>query len=511
MSRTRSLCTSVAVAVLAAGILIKPAEARFKATPCKNPYTPQQETQLGLKAMGQVYQQQPILPDSSPVSRYVQALGMKLVQYAPGDRWPYQFHVVNAADINAFALPGGSIFVNLGTVQAAANEAQLAGVIAHEISHVAQRHSTCNVAQQQVPSILAGIGGALAGIFIPGTAGVLAQQGISSVAGLTFLRMSRDNEKEADLMGTDILYDAGYDPRAMPQFFETIQAKYGSGGAQLLSDHPNPGNRIGYVDQEIATLPPKTNEIKDSPQFQAVHADAVKLHAATAEEIKAGQWKSKQPPLPAEAAAAIAADKSTATQQAGSGTTTQPGSTGPPQTGSTTTQQAGTLGPTVNWRPSSAMNTFTHSLYSVRYPQNWNMSGSTQSAVTIAPTGGTGTDANGQTATAYGIIIDRYQGQGNLQQLTDALIQAIEQSNPGMGEATEVTDVPVNRRQGRSVEFLSHSPLSTSSKTVYERDWLVTVQRPDGTLSYLIFIAPEKDFNTLRPTFRSILNSFTVR
>ena len=495
----------------AAGILTRPAEARFKPTPCKNPFTQQQETQLGLKAMGQVYQQQPILPDSDPVSRYVQSLGARLVQFAPGDRWPYQFHVVNSADINAFALPGGSIFVNLGTVQAAADEAQLAGVIAHEISHVAQRHSTCNVAQQQVPSILAGIGGALAGIFIPGTAGVLAQQGISSVAGLTFLRMSRDNEKEADLMGTDILYDAGYDPRAMPQFFETIQAKYGSGGAQLLSDHPNPGNRIGYVDQEIATLPPKANEIKDSPQFQTMHTRSLKMHAATAEEIKAGQWKSKQPPLPAEAAAAIAADKSTASQQAGSATTTQSGSSGPQQAGTTATQQAGTLSPTVNWRPSSAMSTFTHSMYSVRYPQNWNMSGSTQSAVTIAPTGGTGTDANGQTATAYGIIIDRYQGQGDLQQQTDALIQGIEKSNPGMSEATDVTGIPVNRRQGRSVEFLSHSPLSTSTKTVYERDWMVTVQRPDGSLSYLVFIAPEKDFNSLRPTFKNILNSFTVR
>lgn len=483
--------------VFAAGILIRPAEARFKPTPCKNPYTQQQETQIGLKAMGQVYQQQPILPDSDPVSRYVQALGMKLVQYAPGDHWPYQFHVVNSADINAFALPGGSIFINLGTVQAATDEAQLAGVMAHEISHVAQRHSTCNQAQQQVPSILAGIGGALAGIFIPGTAGVLAQQGISSVAGLTFLRMSRDNEKEADLMGTDILYDAGYDPRAMPQFFETIQAKYGSGGAQLLSDHPNPGNRIGYVDQEIATLPPKTNEIKDSPQFQAMHAGALKMHAATAAEIKAGAWKGKQPPLPAEAIAAGATTTAPTTQQ----------------TGSSTTPQSGTLGSTINWHPSSAMNTFTHSLYSVRYPQNWNVSGSTQSSVTIAPTGGTGTDANGQTATAYGVIIDRFQvqGQGDVQQLTDALIQGIERSNPGMSEATDVTGLSVNRRQGRSIEFISNSPLSTARRAVYERDWMVTVQRPDGSLSYLIFIAPEKDFNSLRPTFKNILNSFTVK
>ncbi len=495
MSRRTKLWTCVVVTVFAGGILTKPAEARFQPTPCKNPYTSQQEIQLGLQAMKQVYQQQPILPDSDPVSRYVESLGTRLVQYAPGYRWPFQFHVVNSSDINAFALPGGEIFVNLGTVQAATDEAQLAGVMAHEISHVVQRHSTCNQARQQVPSILAGLGGALADIFLPGAAGAIAQEGISSFAGLTFLRMSRDDEKQADLMGTDILYDAGYDPRALPQFFETIQAKYGSGGAQLLSDHPNPGNRIGYVMDEVRSLPPKTNVVKDSPQFEAMHAVADKMHADTAEEIKAGKWKSKQPPLPAEAVAASAAGSSAAT----------------PQTGSANTQQASPLSSTVNWHPSSAMNTFTHSLYSVRYPQNWNMSGSTQASVTIAPDGGIGTDANGQAATAYGVIIDRYPGQGSLQQQTDALIQGIEQNNPGMSEATDAKNMSVNHRQGRSIEFISNSPLSTASQQVHERDWLVTVQRPDGSLSYLIFIAPEKDFNNLRPTFRNILNSFTVK
>ena len=497
MSRRARFFLSFAVLILAAGILTRPAEARFKPTPCKNPFTQPQEIQLGLKAMGQVYQQQPILPDSDPVSRYVQALGMKLVQFAPGDRWPYQFHVVNAADINAFALPGGEIFVNLGTVQAARDEAQLAGVMAHEISHVVQRHSTCNAAKQQMPSILAGIGGALAGILLPGSAGVIAQQGISSVAGLTFLRMSRDDEKQADLMGTDILYDAGYDPRALPQFFETIQAKYGSGGAQLLSDHPNPGNRIGYVDQEIATLPPKNVEVKDSPEFDTMHARALKMHADTAEEIKAGAWKSKQPPVPPEAAAAMAAG--------GSGAQTAT------QAGVPAAAPAATLTGPVNWHPASTMSTFTHSLYSVRYPQNWNASGSTQSSVMISPTGGTGTDANGQMATAYGVLIDSFQGQGSLQQQTAALIQNIEQGNPGMSQATDPKTVTANHRKALSVEFTSSSPLGTEQHPLQERDWLVTILRPDGSLSYLVFISPQKDFSSLRPTFKTMLNSFAVR
>ncbi len=97
----------------------------------------------------------------------------------------------------------------------------------------------------------------------------MAQQGIGAVAGIGFLHMSRESEREADLMGADILYDAGYDPRGLPQFFEVIQGKYGKGGAQWLSDHPNPGNRTGYVNDEIDTLPHKAQLPEDQ---RGVHA-----------------------------------------------------------------------------------------------------------------------------------------------------------------------------------------------------------------------------------------------
>ena len=504
---SRSSARRTLLFLICAAFAFSPAaQARFQPTPCNNPYTQPQEIQLGYKAMAQVYQQQPILPDSNPVAQYVRSLGARLVQFAPGYRWPFQFHVVNAADINAFALPGGAIFINLGTIQAATDEAQLAGVMAHEISHVIQRHSTCNMARQQVPSILAGIGGALAGILLPGTAGAIAQQGISSVAGLTFLRMSRDDEKQADLMGTDILYDAGYDPRALPQFFETIQAKYGSGGAQLLSDHPNPGNRVGYVNQEIATLPPKTDPITNSPQFVAIHSDAIKLHADTADEIKAGAWKKSQPALPPEVAAVVAGTATSAPAST-SGATPAAGTT---TAGPSSTQPAA-LDPNLSWQPDSSLSTFNHSLYTLRYPRNWTVTGDAQSAVTIAPPGGSGTSANGQSATAYGILIDRYQGQGSLQQQTDALIQNIEQGNPGMAAVTDTTSLTVSHQHALQIEFLGSSPFATAASPMPERDWLITVHRPDGSLSYLVFIAPEKNFNALRPTFKRILSTFALR
>ena len=230
----------------------------------------------------------PVLKDSDPVSIYVAQLGKKLVASAPGYAWPYNFHVVDSDQINAFALPGGSIFVNLATVSAAENESQLAGVMGHEISHVVLRHSTCNLSAQKKKSVFYGIGalaGAAAGY------GGLAQVGTGYLQGLDFLHMSRGSEKQADLMGVQILYDAGYDPRGMPQFFETIEAKYGKGGSQFLSDHPNPGNRVQYVTEKIETLPPRADNVRTTPGFTRIHASAAARAPLTTDQVKSGSWR----------------------------------------------------------------------------------------------------------------------------------------------------------------------------------------------------------------------------
>jgi beta-barrel assembly-enhancing protease len=273
-----------------------PASARVALQPCKNNVAPQQQIEIGQKAAQQVYQQMPVLPDSSPITQYVQSLGQKLVAHAPGYQWPYNFHVVNVDEINAFALPGGSIFVNLGTIQAADTEAQLAGVMAHEIAHVVLQHSICNLVKQQRVGILAGIGQIASGVLLGnGAVGAIAQQGIGMTAGLGFLKMSRDAEQQADLEGVGILYDSGYDPRGMPQFFETIQAKYGQGGSQFLNDHPNPGNRTEYINLEIATLGPQTRYVANTPEFKAIHQQAMRMHAYTQKEVSSGEWKRKGP------------------------------------------------------------------------------------------------------------------------------------------------------------------------------------------------------------------------
>jgi predicted Zn-dependent protease len=284
--------------ILLAGLLVADARlawARVELAPCKNNLSPEQQIALGQRAAQHVYKQMPMLPDSSPITQYIQALGAKLAAEAPGYHWPYNFHVANVAEINAFALPGGTVFVDLGTIQAASNEAQLAGVMAHEISHVALQHSVCNAVKQQKVGLIAGLGQVAAGVLLGGAAGDLAAQGIGMTAGLGFLRMSRGAEKQADLMGAGILYDAGYDPRALPQFFETLQINAGVGGSQFLSDHPNPGNRAEYVNHEIASFVPRSNYVRDTPEFVRIHAEVARMRGFTAREVASGAWKTEAP------------------------------------------------------------------------------------------------------------------------------------------------------------------------------------------------------------------------
>ena len=277
----------------------QPAWARFTRVVCKTNMAQDAEIAEGKQYAAQVYGQQPVLPENDAVTKYVQQLGAKLVAAAPltpglTERYAFTFHVVASAEINAFALPGGAIFVNLGTIQAAENESQLAGVMAHEISHVIMRHSVCNQQAQKKKSTMYGLGslGAKAALGDSAT-GQLTQKGIGTLEGLDFLHMSRGDEQQADLLGVGILYDAGYDPRGLPQFFETIQAKYGSGGHQFLSDHPNPGNRQEYTKAEIATLPPpKGTPVLTTDAFTKAHAVAAKETALSSAEMKSGAWKS---------------------------------------------------------------------------------------------------------------------------------------------------------------------------------------------------------------------------
>jgi predicted Zn-dependent protease len=245
-------------------------------------FSAQEEVQAGQQAAAQVSQQLPVLPDSDPVAIYVQRLGQQLAAHAPGEKWPYSFHVVNQKEINAFALPGGPVFVNVGTIRAADNEAELAGVIAHEISHVVQRHGTRAASKQMAAQLpLAVLGGVMGG----GALAQMARQGLGFGLGSYFLKNSRKAESEADLLGTDIMYDTGFNPRAMSDFFAKIAEAGGRRGAQFFSDHPDPGNRAQAVGQEVATLPRKTSYRADSAEFRNSKQLVGGMNPLTAQQI----------------------------------------------------------------------------------------------------------------------------------------------------------------------------------------------------------------------------------
>jgi beta-barrel assembly-enhancing protease len=207
------------------GILWGVQQLKFK--PGWNMFSPEQDVQVGRENAALVEKQLPILQDVS-VERYVNELGRRLSTYTPNNREEYvwQFKVVNSPDINAFALPGGFIYVNRATLEAAQDEAQLAGVIAHEEGHVVMRHGTHQVTEMMVAKSGLGILGSLLG----GQGGSLGGTALQSIAGLgvnsAFLHNSRQAETQADAVGTYVLYQAGYDPLAMVQFFQIIEQMF---------------------------------------------------------------------------------------------------------------------------------------------------------------------------------------------------------------------------------------------------------------------------------------------
>ena len=483
-----------------------PAHARFEPVSCRNSFTEDAEIAEGNKVALAIYQQMPVLPENDPITRYVQALGAKLVAHAPlvqgvQHQWPFNFHVVASADINAFALPGGSIFVNLGTLQAAETEAQLAGVMAHEISHVVLRHSTCNMGKQRNKSLLYGLGALGSALLLGDTAaGQLAQAGIGYGQNLDFLHMSRGDEQQADLEGVNILDQAGYDPRGLPQFFETIKAKYGAGGAQFLSDHPNPGNRTEYVNAEIATLPHLANPIVNTPAFTSIHAVAMQRKPLSAQEVKAGAWKrsglyAAQPGSNGAVMAGTSAPTPAAT------TSTAPTATPPIQTITPLPRTALGL--------NDPLTRIQATRYALQAPASWKRTDAADGTVTLAPTGG-----SGSFGVAYGVVtgIAKQDGNGIIDVTTLAsasatLVRSFTQ-NSGLAQTGNAATLQVAGRSAQAITLRGTSPVTESGAPLPERDWLITIARPDGDLNYLVFVSPERDFATLKPLFDTILRTF---
>ena len=231
-----------------------------------NLFTPAQDVQVGQQAKAEVEKTKPILKDQR-VTGYISGLGKRLSASPHAGDFPFSFEVIKDSSINAFALPGGPVFINSATIAAADNEAQLAGVIAHEMSHVALRHGTHEASKAKALEL----GAALVGAATANTlTGALARAGIGLGANSLLLHYSREAESQADYNGALIMSDEGYNPVEMARFFQKLESRSSEGAlAQFLSDHPTPGNRVQAVQEEVRLLPSR-NYNTDSPEFQRI-------------------------------------------------------------------------------------------------------------------------------------------------------------------------------------------------------------------------------------------------
>ena len=427
-----------------------------KFRPGFNLFSHDQDIQLGKESVAEIEKQVPLVKDPKVV-QYVSTLGHRLVGFAPGNTdYPWTFKVVNSQDINAFALPGGFIYVNRGVLEAADDEAQLAGVIAHEIGHVVMRHGTHQASQAMLAQMpLAILGGVL------GQSGSLtaqlAQVGIGLGVNSLMLKNSRSAESQADQVGTYILYHAGYDPHAMAQFFEIIQKKYPQRTIEFFSDHPNPENRIAKVDALIPQLGPAKQGRTDSPEFELAKKETLALPA---------------PPK----------------QQPGTQSAAQLANSPPPA-------------------PSSQFAKYRADTFAIAYPNNWKVQEG-QGGVTLAPPGGVMSSPQGGWAQAYGASVSKYvpakKGYG-LIDATNQMIEAMRQSNANL-RVIEQKGLRLRGRPALSTRMQNDSPLEGKK----EIDHLITVRGRNGILS-VIFVAPQSAFDSYQPTFDAMLKSLEVR
>ena len=229
-----------------------------KLKPGFNLFSREQDVQLGKESAAEVEKKMKVV-DNPELQSYISTVGKKLTSSADAGDFPYSFKVVVDKSINAFALPGGPMYIHTGLIAAADNESQMVGVMAHEVSHVALRHGTNQASKQQMLQLPAMLASQAAGT--GGMLGTLSQLGINLGANSVLLKFSRGAETEADLLGTRLMHAAGYNPAELANFFRKLEAEGGNQNKlveMFMASHPNPGNRVQAVHNEAKSLPART-------------------------------------------------------------------------------------------------------------------------------------------------------------------------------------------------------------------------------------------------------------
>jgi len=461
--------------LMALVLLATPVFAQTRVSYHSNKYKVSDDVQVGRQAAAEVERQVPILNDSY-VQSHVEGVGQRLVNAIPSEfqhpEFRYFFKVVNARDINAFALPGGPMYINRGMIEAARTEGEMAGVMAHELAHVALRHGTAQATKAQKYSVLAGIG-AIAGAVIGGAPGAIIGQGSQAAVGTYFLKFSREYETEADILGAQIRARAGYDPRDLANMFRTIQSQggSGSGGPEFLSSHPNPANRYERINQEAAMLRVE-NPIRNSNEFASV------------QQRLRGQGRA---PTMAE----IARGGQRYPVEGGNYPSNYP---------------EGNIGGRVGY-PSSRYQTFNGgNLFQVSYPDNWRALGEGQNSVWFAPDGAYG-QAQGVTVFTHGVNVGVAQSQGgNLQQATDAFVNSLAQGNRNMRQQSNYQRGSISGRNALAITLGNANEATGRPESIL----IYTTLLRSGGLFYMIGVAPQNEYRNYQATFRNILTSIRL-
>lgn len=457
----RQLTASILVAFVTTASLVT---GQTKITAPKNKYTPAQDVQLGREAAQEVEQKLPVLRDNN-IDNYVEQIGSRLVQNIPSEfrhnEFRYAFDVVNLREINAFALPGGPTYFHRGMLEKAGSEPEIAGVMAHEISHVALRHGTAQ-ATKAGKYQMGQIGSAILGAIIGGRTGEVVS-GVGQFGfGTAFLKYSREYEKQADLLGAQIMARSGYDPRAMASMFRTIEKEGGARGPEWMSNHPNPGNRSEYITREAESLRVE-NAINDTREFQNVQARLRSMSPAPTTEEVARSGGNRNP-------------------SAGTSGTVRP---------------SGRVE-----APSSRYTAYNEGdVFRVSVPSNWREMPS-ESQITFAPEGGYGSISN-QSVFTHGVQIGVARNETHdLRQATDELLASLAQSNRGMSRPSGYSQVNIGGRSG-----LRTVVANDADSTGRERLAVYTTQLSDGSLFYMIGVAPENEYGSYDGVFQRIASS----
>ena len=432
----------------------------------KNKYKIQDDVKLGNQAASEIDKRFPILNDAD-ATRYIERVGARLASSIPSQfRQPafiYRFKLVNASDINAFALPGGPMYVNRGMIEAAKNEGEMAGVMAHEISHVALRHATAQATKQSgLGNQLGMIGLILGGAIFGGEAGA---QGGALLATAWQTKYSRAYETQADILGAQIMADAGYDPRDLANMFKTIAGERTGGGApEWLSSHPDPGNRFAKINNEASLLRISPNPIKVTRDFTRIQTRLRAMpRARTMAEIEKGVKN-------------------------GQGTTPNPTANG-------------RYSSEVEY-PSTRVKAYTDiNAVRLNIPTNWIEFSGTNEAQ-FAPEG-----AYGDQGITHGVMVGLYNGENNdLARDTNAYITNVLSGNNYLSRRGGYTNAYINGRRAAASTLSGRSPVTNRTEIVTVYTTLLST----GELLYIVTVVPDGESASYANAFRNIINSIRL-